>query len=40
MFIFGGIDNVLSDNKKMRIMGVLYFAVAIFNAYVVYTKYI
>ncbi|MEH6940023.1 hypothetical protein V7056_19590 [Bacillus sp. JJ664] len=38
MFIFGGIDHILSENKTLKIMGVAYFGVAIFAAFVAFTK--
>jgi uncharacterized membrane protein HdeD (DUF308 family) len=39
MFVFGGIDFLLSKQKKMKIMGIFYFAVAIFTSFVLIFKY-
>ena len=39
MFIFGGIDNLLNKERVMKLMGLLYFAVAIFIAFVSISKY-
>ncbi|WP_374104027.1 DUF3953 domain-containing protein [Bacillus sp. ISL-18] len=39
MFIFGGIDNLLSKQKSMKMMGILYFVVAIFVTFVSINKY-
>ncbi|PEL13278.1 hypothetical protein [Bacillus sp. AFS017336] len=40
MLIFSGIDNLLSIDKKKKLLGVLYFVVAFFITYVVFTKYV
>jgi hypothetical protein len=39
MFVFGGIDNLLNKQRIMKIMGILYFAVAIFITFVLISKY-
>jgi hypothetical protein len=40
MFVFGGLDNLLSKHRIMKIMGILCFAVAIFITFVSISKYI
>lgn len=38
-FVFGGIDNLLSKQKSMKILGIFYFAVAIFITFVSISKF-
>lgn len=40
MFIFGGIYNLLSEQRSLKMIGGLYFLVAIFIAIVSINKYI
>ncbi len=40
MFIFGGIDNLLTEQRSLKMIGGLFFVVAIFIAIVSINKYI
>ncbi|WP_026694017.1 hypothetical protein [Peribacillus kribbensis] len=39
MFLFGGIENVINKQRKMKSMGLLYLAAAIVGALVLMYKY-